>query len=131
MYLLLNVNTMNSAQAAISATGSIALIIPTLIALSWSGGIFFSTLENLISDNMIRTKAIVRGSKYVISLLIRIVEGTTNGIFGFAEHIIIGDTLPINVTSEFRLTQGPKIETLPKLKKPIKKVLMWLANRFD
>ena len=131
MLTLLNVNTINSAGAAVSATGSVALSIPTVIGLSWSGGIFLSTLENVIPDNMVKTKAIVKGSKYLIGFPIRIVETTTNGIIGFIERPIIGDQLPTNVTDDIRLTQGPKIEDLPKLKQPLKKLLGWLSSLLD
>jgi len=130
-YSLLNLDTVNSAGVALSATGSVALTIPTAIALSWSGGIFLSTLENVIPDSMVRTKAIIRGSKYIISFPIRIAEATTNGIIGFAEGRIIGNQLPINVKEDFRLTQGPKIEDLRKLKKPVKKLLLWLAGLIE
>lgn len=99
MYTLLNLNTINSAGAA---TGAVSFSIPILIGF---GGLFLSTLENVIPDNMIRTKAVVQGSKYVIGIPIRMVESTTNGILGFAERGIIGDQLPINVTADFRLTQ--------------------------
>ena len=128
MYSLLNLNTISSAGAALSATGAVSFSIPIMIGLSWSGGLFLSTLENVIPDNMVRTKAVVQGSKYVVGIPIQIVESTTNGILSFAERRIIGDQLPINVTSEFRLTQGPKIEDLPKLRKPFKKFLTWLAS---
>ena len=129
MFTLLNLNTVNSAGAAISVTGAVSFSIPILIGLSWSGGLFLSTLENVIPNDMARTKAIVQGSKYVVGIPIRIVEATTNGILGFAERRILGDQLPINVTADFRLTQGPKIEDLPKFKKPLKKFLTWLADR--
>lgn len=129
MYTLLNLNTANSAGAAISATGAVAFSVPIMIGLSWCGGLFLSTLENVIPDNMVKTKAVVQGSKFVIGIPIRIVETTTNGILGFAERRIIGDQLPINVTADFRLTQGPKIEDLPKLRKSLKNFLTWLINK--
>lgn len=59
MYSLLNLNRVNSAEAALSATGSVALTIPTTIPLSWSGGILLSTLENFIPDRMSKIKTIV------------------------------------------------------------------------
>ena len=59
LYFLLNLNTINSAGADVSATGAVSLTLPTVIALSWSGGLFLSTVKNIILDSMNKTKAIV------------------------------------------------------------------------
>lgn len=129
LYSLLNINTINSAGAALSTSGAVGLSLPTLVALSWSGGLFLSTLENIIPDNMNKTKAFVSGSKVLISLPIRVVELTSNTIIGFVENRTIGTQLPINVTQDFRLAQGPRIRDLSNLKKPIKKLLLYFAGK--
>lgn len=98
LYSLLNLNTINSAGATLSLTGSISVTLPTVIALSWSGGLFLSTLENLIPNNINKTKAIVSTSKMVISFPIR-------------------------------LAKSPRLADISNLKKPIKKFLLYLANK--
>ena len=122
---IMNINTINSAGAALSTTGAVGLSLPTLVALSWSGGLFLSTLENIISDNMNKTKALISGSKVIISLPIRVVELTSNSIIGFVENPTIGTQLPINVTQDFRLAQDPRIRDLSNLKK----LLLYLAGK--
>ena len=129
LYSLLNINTINSAGATLSTTGAIGLTLPTLVALSWSGSLFLSTLENIIPDNMNKTKAVISGSKTIINLPIRVVELTSNSIIGFVENRTIGAQLPINVTQDFRLALGPRIRDLSNLKKPIKKILLYLAGK--
>ena len=129
LYSLLNINTINSAGATLSTTGAVGLTLPTLVALSWSGGLFLSTLENIIPNNMNKTKAVVTTSKVIISLPIRLVELTSNSIIGFVENRTIGTQLPINVTDDFRLSSGPRLRDLSNLKKPIKKLFLYLADK--
>ena len=69
----------------------------------------------------------MRRSIFIISLLIQFIEITSNTILGFVENHIIGNQ--INVTTNFKLTQGPKIQDIPKLKKPRKKFLLYLAGK--
>jgi hypothetical protein len=61
-------------------------------------------------------------------LTIRCVEWTSNQIFGFAENLIIGRSLPTNVTEVSKLNTGPKLKNITKIKKP---VLSWLINRLN
>ena len=129
LYSLLNINTINSAGAALSTTGAVGLTLPTLVALSWSGRLFLSTLENIIPDNMNKTKAVISGSKVIISLPIWVVELTSNSIIGFVENRTIGTQLPINVTDDFKLSSGPRLRDLSNLKKPIKKLFLYLADK--
>ena len=97
-----------------------------VVALSWTGSLFFSTLENYIPTTMPRTKLAVTGIKYGIALPIRCVEWTSNQIFGFAENVIIGRQLPTNVTNVYKLDIGPELKNIGKVKKP---VLSWLINQ--
>lgn len=52
------------------------------------------------------------GSKVLISLSIRLVEVTSNGILGFVENCTIGSQLPINVTEGCRLAEGLRIQNI-------------------
>lgn len=123
LFNLLSINRMNAASVAISTTGSVGLTMGGAIALSWSGSVFLSTLEHYIPDSCPRIKLTVRGAKYGIALPIRCVEWTSNTIIGFIENVTIGHQLPINVTETYRLTDGPKLENITKVKKPL---LNWL-----
>lgn len=81
---------MNAATAALSPTGAAALTMGGVVALSWSGSIFFSTLENYIPTNMTKVKVVVTGLKFGTAFPIRCVEWTSNSIVGFLENMTIG-----------------------------------------
>lgn len=120
---VLNINTLNAAAATLSPTGSVALSLSGVVALSWTGSMFFSTLENYIPNDFVKTKAIIKGSKFAIAIPIRLVEHTTNTIFGTVENYTIGVQLPINVTDKFNVADGPRIKDIKKLRKPVGKFL--------
>lgn len=126
LYNVLNINTINSAAAALSPIGAAGITMAGVVSLSWTGSLFFSTLENYIPNTMPRTKLAVTGMKYGIALPIRCVEWTSNQIFGFAENVIIGRQLPTNVTEVYKLNIGPELKNITKVKKP---VLSWLINQ--
>lgn len=128
LYNVLNINTVNSAAAALSPIGAVGLTMSGVVALSWTGSLFFSTLENYIPNTMPRLKVAVTGMKYGTALPIRCVEWTSNQIFGFAEKMVIGRQLPTNVTEVYKLNIGPKLENVTELKKP---VLSWLIKQLD
>ena len=128
LYNVLNLNTINAAAATLSPNGAAGITMAGVVALSWSGSLFFSTLENYIPNSMPRTKMIVSGVKYGIALPVRCVEWTSNQIFGFAENLIIGGPLPTNITEVYKLNVGPKLENITKFKKPL---LIWLRDRID
>jgi hypothetical protein len=128
LYNLLNMNNVNSAIAASSSTGAAGLTMAGILALSWSGSIFFSTLENYIPNNMVRTKTVVGGLKFMIALPVRWTEWTANTIMTIPEMILIGAPLPTNVTETYRLHVGPKIQDLSKIKKS---VVQWLLKQLE
>lgn len=128
LYNLLNINTINTAAATASASGAAAITMAGVVALSWSGSLFFSSLENYIPHTMPRTKIVVSGLKYGVALPIRCVEWTSNQIIGFVENVTVGYQLPINVTEAYRLSIGPKLENINKIKKP---ALGWLINQLE
>lgn len=128
LYNVLNINTINSAAAALSPIGAAAISTAGVVALSWSGSLFFSTLEIYIPNTMPRTKFVVTGMKVVTALPIRCVEWTSNQIFGFAENMVMGRQLPTNITEVYKLNIGPKLETINEFKKP---VLSWLVNQLN
>lgn len=84
-----------------------------VVALSWSGSLFLSTLENYIPADIVKTKAAVGGTKFVIALPIPCVEWTSNRILGLGEIITFSSELPTNISETYKLNEGPK------LKKPI------------
>ncbi len=57
---------------------------------------------------MTRLKLVVSGLKFGTALPIRCVEWTSNQLIGFAENVIVGYQLPINVTDAYKLSVGPK-----------------------
>jgi hypothetical protein len=116
---VLNLNTLNAAAATLSPTGAITLSLSGVVALSWTGSMFFSTLENYIPNDFVKTKAIIKGSKFAIAISIILVEHTTNAIFGTAENCTIGVQLPINVTDKFNVADGPRIKDIKKLRKSV------------
>lgn len=128
LYNLLNINTINSAAAALSPIGAAGLTMAGVVALSWSGSLFFSTLENYIPNTMPRAKFAVTGMKYGLGLPVRCVEWTQNQIFGFAEKIVIGRQLPTNVTEVYKFNVGPELKNITEIKKP---VLGWLINQLN
>ena len=126
LYNVLNINTINSAAAALSPIGAAGITMAGVVTLSWTGSLFFSTLENYIPNTMPRTKLAVTGMKYGIALPIRCVEWTSNQIFGFAENVILGRQLPTNVTEVYKLNIGPEIKDIAKVKKP---ALSWRIHQ--
>jgi hypothetical protein len=128
LYNLININTVNAAAAALSPTGAAGLTMGGVVALSWSGSLFLSTLESYIPNNMTSLKLVVSGLKFGTVILIRCVEWVYNHIIGFAENLIIGDQLPINIMDAYKLSIGPKLKNIAKLKKP---VLGWLVDQLN
>ena len=128
LYHLLNINTINAAAAAASPIGAAGITMAGVVALSWSGSLFLSTLENYIPNTMPRTKFVICGMKFGIALPIRCVEWTSNRMLGFGENVIIGRQLPTNVTEVYKLNVGPNLKHLNKVKKPI---LNWLVNQLN
>jgi len=126
LYNLLNINKINAATATLSVNGAAGLTMAGVIAISWSGSLFFSTVENYIPNDLVKIKATVSGAKFVIALPVRCVEWTSNAIFGFAENILFGSELPTNVTEVYRLQEGPKVKNLSKFKKPI---IDWVIDK--
>ena len=116
---VININTLNAPAAALAPNGAVAVSLSGVIALSWTGSMFLSTLENYIPNDFVKTKAIIKGSKFAIAIPIRLVEHTTNTIFGATENWTIGVQLPINVTDKFNVADGPRIKDIKKLKKPV------------
>lgn len=109
-----------------SPVGSAGLTMAGVIALSWSGSLFFSTLENYIPNTQPKIKTVVSAAKFVIALPIRCSEWTGNRIFGFVEYYAFGTSLPTNVTEVYKLNVGPKLKNLDTIKKP---VLKWLIKQ--
>ena len=128
LYNVLNINTINSAAAAMSPIGAAGITMSGVVALSWTGSIFFSTLENYVPNTMPRVKFAVTGMKYGTALPIRCVEWTSNQIFGFAEKMVIGGQLPTNITEVYKLNIGPKLENITEIKKP---VVSWLIKQLQ
>jgi len=126
LYNAININTVNSAAAAMSPVGATGLTMAGVVALSWTGSLFFSTLENYIPNTMPRVKLVVSAAKFGTALPVRCVEWTSNQILGFAENLIVGRSLPTNVTEVYKLNVGPKLKNINEIKKPI---LNWLLNR--
>jgi hypothetical protein len=89
-----------------------------------------STLENYIPNDFVKTKAVIKGSKFAIAIPIRLVEHTTNAIFGTAENYTIGVQLPINVTDKFNLADGPRIKDIKKLRKPVGEFLYKFVKKY-
>lgn len=128
LYNILNINTVNTAAAALSPVGAATLSLTGAVALSWSGSLFLSTVENLIPNTMPRVKTVVSGTKFVIALPVRFTELSVNAMFGIGERVIAGRTLPTNTTEVFALQIGPKLKDLNELKKP---VLSWLIKQLQ
>lgn len=126
LYNVLNINTANTATATLSSTGAAAMTMSGVIAISWTGSLFCSTLENYIPVNMTKTRVVVTGAKFIIALPIRCVEWTSNQMLGCVESLVVGLPLPTNVTEVYNLNVGPKLENIQSLRKP---VFGWLANK--
>lgn len=85
-----------------------------------------SIFKPLVDLPLSPTKTVVCSSKFLIGVPIRIMESTSNGILGFVEERVIGTALPMNVPEVYKLNEGPRIEDLKKIKRPI---INWLLNR--
>nr|ULD16083.1 hypothetical protein [Cylindrotheca closterium] len=129
LYNVLNINTLNT--AATSANGAVGLTLSGVLAVSWKGGLFLSTVENYIPNDFAKTKAVVKGSKFVIGLPLMMAEHTTNLIIGRIEMLVNGNELPINVTKHFNITEGPRLKDIKKLKKPIIKFLRDKLDKYS
>jgi hypothetical protein len=125
LHNLLVLNTENAAAVALSSTRAAPLTMSAVVALSWSGSLFFSTLENFIPNTFVRTKAVVCGLKYVTAFPLGLTEFVANTIIGTVEYAVIGTPLPTNVTAVFKLNKGPRIKDLPTLRRS---VLNWISK---
>lgn len=128
LYNLLNLNTINSAAVAISPVGAAGMTMAGVVAISWSGSLFFSTVDNYIPNTMPVLKAVVVGAKYTTAFPIRCVEWTSNTMLGFVEKLVVGHPLPTNVTEVYKLNIGPKLKNVEGIKKPI---LTWVISRLE
>jgi hypothetical protein len=128
LFNLLNINTVNNAAAAVSVTGAAGISMTGIVALSWSGSLFLSSIEYYIPDSMPRVKLVVVTTKFVVGASIRCVEWTGNQIFGGFEHLVLGHSLPTNVTQVFKLNEGPKLTDLKELKKLI---INWIVVKLQ
>ena len=93
------------------------------MALSYSGSLFLSTLDNYIPNSWVRTKTSVGLAKVVVSFPLHITEKTTNVIFGSVEKLIIGTKLPTNVTAAFAVDKGPRLSSFGEIKKTLGELL--------
>ena len=130
IFRILNINNINTAAAMTSASGAASISIGGVLALSYSGSLFFSTVENYIPNSYIKTKAAVGAAKVVVSFPLQVAEYTGNAIFGLGETLITGNTLPTNVTSTFRLDQGPQLKNLSELKQPVAEYLHRFVDKY-
>lgn len=64
----------------------------------------------------------------MIALPIRCVEWTSNIILGLGEIITFGSELPTNINETYKLNEGPKLQHLSKLEKPI---LDWVIDQLQ
>ena len=126
LFNLLNINTVNNAATAVSVTGAAGISMTGIVALSWSGSLFLSSIEYYIPNSMPRVKLVVETTKSVVGAPIRCVEWTGNQIFGGFEHLVLG--LPTNVTQVFKLNEGPKLTDLKELKKLI---INWIVVKLQ
>ena len=129
LFNVLKVNTINAGGVVLSPTTSVALNMSGVMALSWTGSLFLSTLDSYVPNTMPVTKNVIKGSRFAISIPIQIAEYTSNIIIGSIENATIGAQLPTKVTSKFQLTDGPKLQDISKLKTPIKKFLLHIAEK--
>jgi hypothetical protein len=104
--------------ARASATGSTSITFATTITLSFLLGNTFKLLENLIPNKWNNTKVIVKTAKLVTSLPYRGTEYVVNALTFKFEEFALGKnkTLPINITKEFMLDEGPNITEMQNLK---------------
>ena len=117
LFHVININTLNS--AALILSGGCYHVNKWSCRSQLDGGsLFFSTLENYIPNTMPRIKMAVTGTKFVVAFPIRFVECTTNTGFGFLENLIIGTSLPTNITEIYRLNEGPKLKNITSFKEP-------------
>ena len=68
-----------------STTGAATMTIGGALVISYSGNLFFSTIENYIPNVFTKTKAVVGVAKVVVSFPLQIAEFTGDVIFGFGE----------------------------------------------
>ena len=71
LYNILNLNTINTVSVALSPVGAASITMAGIVALSWTGSLFFSTLENYIPNTLPKLKSIITGVKFTTALPIR------------------------------------------------------------
>lgn len=74
-------------------------------------------------------KEIVKGTKWLVAIPIGIPESVPNGIFGRIEKFLFKNQLLINMTSVWRLTDGPELRKIPRLKNRLSAFLKYLRNK--
>lgn len=126
LYNFLQLQTLATEAAALSATGAATLHMGAILVISWSGGMFFASLEPYIPNNMPLLKATVSGLKFVSSFPIRTSEYVFNSMTGPFEKRFIGAALPTNVTEVFKLNVGPELKNLKELRKPL---IDWIIKK--
>jgi len=107
---LLQTRNVAATAASLSPVNAATITIPSLIAISDTGRLFLSLVENFVPQGPVKTTS--NGVKVVIILPIGIPEIVTNAIFGNIEKLVLKQALPINVTTVYGLTNGPEINNM-------------------
>jgi hypothetical protein len=77
---LIQVNEANAVAAKLSISGAAKWSMNSVIAVSWTGAIFFYTVDLLIPSEYTKIKLFLAGAKFLTAAPIRIVEWTLNKI---------------------------------------------------
>ena len=123
---VLQMSRATSIAAAASSTGGVVFNLGSGIAISFSGMLFFALIENHIPAGPV--KNVFKGVRLVIGVPVMCIEYVSNAAFGLGKSLILGQQLPTNLTSTYRLLDGPELDKLPGFRPLIADWLMRMAN---
>lgn len=84
-----------ASSASISATGSATLSLSSTLAISFTGALFLSLVENHLLANNLKTA--IKGVKVIVAFPVSVAELVTNGIVDTFEKLIINEPLTFMV----------------------------------
>ena len=110
---VLQMSRVSSIAAAASSTGVAAFTVGSGIAISFSGVVFLALIENHMPAGPV--KNVLKGARYLTGIPVMNIEYFSNAAFGLGESLIFGQQLPTNITSTYRILDGPELDKLPGL----------------
>jgi hypothetical protein len=112
-----------------SSTGAASFNIGAVLAVSFLGGMALSIVEQYVPTGHFKT--IIRGCKFVVALPTEATQYVINFLTEYPERLLFGHQLPINVTAELGLLEGPLIKDMTELTGNLTQFVKFVRKKAD